>query len=74
MTKEEFQIEIMKSGEVRVTFKDMSGSHVVEYVEILTRLIGKLNEDEIQLHAGKYKPDPKVGIISPDNTKIRNKL
>ena len=73
MAKEEFKIEIMKNGEVKVTFKDVSGVHVVEYVEILAQMIGKLKEDEMHLHAGRYKPDPKVGIVTPDKTKIRNK-
>ena len=71
MPKEEFNIEITSTGEVKVTFKDVAGAHVVEYVELLTQMIGKLQEDEIKLRAGRYDPNPKVGIVSPEKTKQR---
>ena len=73
MAKEEFNIEITKTGEIKVSFKDIAGSHVVEYVELLTQMVGKLQEDEVKLRAGRYQPDPKVGIVSPDKTKIHSK-
>jgi hypothetical protein len=71
MPKEEFNIEITSNGEVKVTFKDVAGVHVVEYVELLTQMVGKLKEDEIKLRANRYDPNPKVGIVSPDITKRR---
>ncbi len=73
MPKEEFNIEITSTGEVKVTFKDIAGAHVVEYVELLTQMIGKLKEDEVKLRANRYDPDPKVGIVSPDHTKLNQK-
>lgn len=66
MPKEEFNIEITSTGEVKVTFKDVAGAHVMEYVELLTQMVGKLQEDEIKLRANRYNPDPKVGIVSTD--------
>ena len=65
MTKEEFHIEITATGEVKVTFKDTAGAHVLEYVELLTQIIGKLQDEDVQLHARRYTPEPKVGIV-PD--------
>ena len=73
MAKEEFNIEITSTGEVKVTFKDIAGAHVVEYVELLTRIIGKLQDDEVKLQENRYKPDPKVGIHPLDKSQILKK-
>ena len=74
MGKEEFDIEISSSGEVKVTFQNMTGSHVIEYVELLTRMIGKLKEEEIHIRNKRYPPEPKVGIVSSDITKVTQRL
>ena len=73
MAKEEFNIEITSTGEVKVTFKDVAGVHVTEYVEILTKMIGPLQEDKVHVKTGKYNPEPKVGIVTPDTNSIRKK-
>jgi len=73
MPKEEFNIEITATGEVDVTFKDIAGAHVVEYVEILTQMIGKLKEDDVKLRTGKYNPEPKVGIVPDQKSHIHKK-
>jgi hypothetical protein len=74
MAKEEFNIEITATGEVKITFKDVAGAHVVEYVELLTRMVGKMQDEKIDLHSRRYKPDPKVGIHPVDESQIHKKM
>jgi hypothetical protein len=72
MPSEQFEIEITKSGEVQVRFKDVAGAHVVEYVQLLTKLIGPLKEEQVVTK--RYEPDPKVGIVSSDDQQVHRKL
>jgi hypothetical protein len=74
MAKEEFNIEITSTGEVKITFKDIAGAHVVEYVELLTRMVGKMKDEKIDLHNRRYKPDPKVRIHPVDESQIHKKM
>jgi len=72
MPSEQFEIEITKSGEVKVKFKDVAGAHVVEYIQLLTNMIGPLKEDQVVTK--RYEPDPKVRITSSDEQKLHRKI
>lgn len=72
MPSEQFEIEITKCGEVRVLFKDIAGAHIVEYIQILTKLIGPVKEE--QAVSKRYEPNPKVGIVSTDEKHLHHKL
>ncbi|MDI6783332.1 MAG: hypothetical protein QME64_04445 [bacterium] len=72
MPSEQFEIEITKSGEVKVTFKDVAGAHVVEYIQLLTTMLGPLKEEQVV--AKRYEPDPKVGISSKDDHHLHRKI
>lgn len=72
MPSEQFEIEITKSGEVRVRFKDVAGVHVIEYIQLLTTMIGPLKEEQVVTR--RYDPNPKVGIISADEKHLHRKL
>jgi hypothetical protein len=72
MPSEQFEIEITKTGEVLVQFKDVAGAHVVEYIEVLTRVIGPLKEE--QAVAKRYEPESKVGITSANDQTLHRKI
>jgi hypothetical protein len=72
MPSEQFEIEITKTGEVRVLFKDVAGVHIVEYIQVLTKLIGPVKEE--QVISKRYDPEPKVGIASEDDTHLHRKI
>jgi hypothetical protein len=72
MPSEQFEIEITKSGEVRVRFKDIAGVHVIEYVQLLTNMIGPLKEEQVVTR--RYDPNPKVGIVSTNEKKLHRHI
>ena len=72
MPSEQFEIEITKTGEVRVQFKDIAGVHVVEYIQVLTKLIGPVKEEPMV--SKRYDPDLKVGITTTDDRQVHRKL
>lgn len=72
MPLEQFEIEITKTGEVRVSFKDVAGVHVVEYMQVLTKLIGPVKEEQVV--SKRYDPESKVGITSQDDTELHRKI
>ncbi|MCX7920171.1 MAG: hypothetical protein N3A72_11320 [bacterium] len=72
MPSEQFDIEITKSGEVVVRFKDIAGTHVVEYVNVLTKMIGTLKEDQVNIK--RYEPEPEIGITPSATQSIHRKV
>jgi hypothetical protein len=72
MPSEQFEIEITKTGEVRVQFRDVAGAHVVEYMQVLTKLIGPVKEEQVV--SKRYDPESKVGIASQDDTHLHQKI
>ena len=60
MPRHDIEIEISKTGEVKVHVKNVKGPACLEYAEFLTQLIGKVKSR--QLTSEYYEPPEKVKI------------
>lgn len=60
MEQQEFEIEIKKSGEVKVHIKGVKGSKCMEYSKLFENMIGPIKEQE--LTAEYYEPESQIGI------------
>lgn len=60
MPQHEVEITISKEGEVKVHIKGMKGKGCIEYANWLTKIIGKVKEQ--QLTSEYYEPEVKSRI------------
>ena len=58
--REEFEIEIDKSGETKVHLRGIKGKACLEYAKFLEQIIGKIKSQE--LTSEHYEPDLDVEI------------
>ena len=58
--REEFEIEIDKSGETKIHLKGIKGKACLEYTKFLEQIIGKIKSQE--LTSEYYEPDLDVEI------------
>ena len=58
--REEFEIEIDKSGETKVHLRGIKGKACLKYTEFLEQIIGKIKSQE--LTSEYYEPDLDVEI------------
>ncbi|MFH0795842.1 MAG: DUF2997 domain-containing protein [Candidatus Omnitrophota bacterium] len=61
--KEELEIEIDSSGEVRVHIKGVKGKNCLQYAKLLEKALGEIKGQE--LTSEYYEPEPPVKIIEP---------
>ena len=60
MTRHDVEIEISKTGEVKVHVKNVKGPACLKYAEFLTQLVGKVKSR--QLTSEYYEPPEKARI------------
>ncbi|MCX7048652.1 MAG: DUF2997 domain-containing protein [Candidatus Sumerlaeota bacterium] len=60
MEHHDIEIEIAKDGTVRAHIQGVKGAECVSYVEMLQKIVGKIQEQE--LTPEYYEPDSKVRI------------
>lgn len=60
MAQHDIEIEITKTGEVKVHIKGVKGPACLEYGKFLTRIVGKVKEQ--QLTSEYYEPPEKAKI------------
>ena len=60
MEQQEFEIEIKKSGEVKVHIKGVKGAKCMEYSKLFEKIVGPVKEQEFT--AEYYEPESHVGI------------
>jgi len=60
MAEHNIEIEISKTGEVKVHVKGVKGPGCLEYGKLLTEIVGKVKSQE--LTSEYYEPAPKVKI------------
>jgi len=60
MEQQEFEIEIKKSGEVKVHIKGVKGAKCMKYAELFQNIVGPVKEQEFT--AEYYEPESQVGI------------
>lgn len=58
--REEFEIEIDKSGETKIHLKGIKGKACLEYTKLLEQIIGKIKSQE--LTSEYYEPELDVEI------------
>ncbi len=67
MAQHEVEIEITKTGEVKVHIKGVKGQSCLTYAKWLTELIGKVKDQ--QLTSEYYEPEIKARIDLEQNLK-----